>query len=287
MKKSLIYISLIAALSTACNVQREFDKQAHRGGAGLMPENTILSAKNALNYGATIEMDLYMSKDSQLVVTHDPHIVSLYALYPDGRPVPEEEAKKLVLSQMNYDEIKAFEIGLKPHPTYPQQKKVSAYIPLFSALIDSAETHARVNHLKRPKYNIQAGPAYTITDEFRADFVKKMMNIIVGKKINKRSMFQTFDTGMLETMHRDYPGKIEISFLVGVSGKDLEKSLKRLTFKPDIYSPYFTIVTKEMVDQCHQLGIKIVPWTVNLKEDIEKLKAMGVDGIISDYPDLL
>lgn len=273
---------IIFFIISGCKTQKAFDKQAHRGGAGLMPENTILSAKNALSFGATIEMDLYMSKDSQLIVTHDPHVVSLYALYPDGNPVLKEDETELVLSQMNYDEIKMFEIGLKPHPTYPQQNKISAYIPLFSNLIDSAEIYARLSHLKSPRYNIQAGPAYTITDSFRSDFIKKLMKIVLKKNIQKRSMFQAFDLGMLEIMHRDYPGEIKISYLV--SKNDLETNLKKLTFLPDIYSPYYKLITKELVDQCHQKKMKIIPWTVNTKEEIEQLRAMNVDGIISDYP---
>ncbi|MEJ7558565.1 MAG: glycerophosphodiester phosphodiesterase family protein [Pedobacter sp.] len=81
--------------------QQKLDKQAHRGGAGLLPENTIEAARNALRLGTTIEMDLYMSKDSQIVVTYDPHIVAAYALHPDGRPVTKEEEKGLVRKEMD------------------------------------------------------------------------------------------------------------------------------------------------------------------------------------------
>ncbi|RZJ89777.1 MAG: glycerophosphodiester phosphodiesterase [Chryseobacterium sp.] len=288
IKAALILISIGCQLSVVAQKKDpKFDIQAHRGGAGLMPENSIPSAINSVKNGWTIEMDLYMTKDSVLVVTHDPHILALYASYPDGKKVTPEVEKSLLIKDMTYEELRKFEIGLRENPTYPKQQKVYAYIPKFADLIDSAEHYAKKHHLPKPTYNIQAGPAYTISDEFRKDFVKKIMDIVLKKKIDKRAGFQSFDMGMLETMKRDYPKKIDIVMLAGVSGKNLEKALEKLTFKPDVYSPYFTIVTKEMVEKCHLLGIRIIPWTINNKDDLDKVKALGVDGIITDYPNLL
>jgi len=285
--KQFIPCMLLLSLLCAVAYAQKFDKQAHRGGAGLMPENSIPAAINAVKNGWTIEMDIYMTKDSQLVVTHDPHIVSLYAQYPDGHPVLKSEESRLLIKNMNYAEVKSFDIGSRFYPVFPDQQKTKTYIPLLSELIDTAENYARQHHLTPPHYNIQPGPAYTITDDFRTDYVRKMMNIILAKQIGKRSMFQAFDLGMLETVHRDYPGKIKTFYLVGASHKDLNKALDRLSFKPDYISPAYTIVNQQMVDACHAKGIKIIPWTVDRQEDIDKLKAMGVDGIISNYPNLL
>jgi glycerophosphoryl diester phosphodiesterase len=278
-----IFIALSLSLLTILTNAQQFDKQAHRGGAGLMPENTIIAAKNAIRLGTTIEMDLYMSKDSQIVVTHDPHIVAAYTQHADGRPVLKEEEKDLQIIEMNYSDIKNIETGLRLYAVFPQQKKVHAYIPLLADLIDSAEAYAKANHFPTPKYNIEPGPAYTITDSFREVFIKKMMAIIISRKIQKRSTIQAFDTGMLEVTHRLYP-KMPTVLLLGKD--DVQTNLSKLTFKPDIYSPYYKIVTKEMVDECHKLGIKVLPWTVDTKKEIDDLKALGVDGIISNYPDL-
>lgn len=283
--RNVLFSAGLVVLSASAFAQT-FDKQAHRGGAGLVPENTVISAKNAIDYGATIEMDLYISKDSQLVVTHDPHIVSLYASYADGRPVLKEDEEKLRIDQLDYNDIRSFEIGLRNHSRYPQQKKVEAHIPRFADDIDAAEAYAKSKKVKAPTYNIQAGPAYTITDAYRTFFVREMMDIILEKKISERSMFQAFDYGMLETVHRDYRDKIRVSYLVDVKD-NFEQSMKRLSFVPDIYSPIHTNVTKEVVDKCHAMSMKIIPWTVNEKADIERLKSWGVDGIITDYPNLL
>ncbi|GAA4780657.1 glycerophosphodiester phosphodiesterase family protein [Olivibacter ginsenosidimutans] len=267
--------------------QHGFDKQAHRGGRGFMPENTIVAMKNALDWDCTLEMDLYITKDKQLVVSHDPYISSVFGLDTNGHALTKAEEKRLRLENLTYVQVAKYDIGMKPHPEFPEQKKISAIIPRFAELIDTTEWYAKKKHLRSPQYNIQAGPAYTITDSFRTDFVKKMMDIILAKGIAKRAIFQAFDVGMLETVHRDYPGKIKVAYLVGASQKDLKANLKKLSFQPDIYSPDYTLVNKALVEACHKMKMKVIPWTVNSKEEIDRLKKMGVDGIISDYPNLL
>ena len=280
---------LFLALSIApiiVSAQSVFDKQSHRGDAGLFPENTIIAAKNALRLGTTIEMDLYMSKDSQIVVTHDPHIVAAYTLHPDGKPILPEEEKSLLIKDLDYKDIEQIEIGLRPYGAYPRQMKVHASIPKFADLIDSAEAYAKANHMAPPRYNIQPGPAYTITNDFRKDFIKKMMRIIISRNIQSRSVIQSFDTGMLEVTRKNYP-YMPIAYLVTKENVvDLKTTLAKLSFKPDIYSPYYKPVDLALVKKCHELGMLVLPWTVNTKEEIEQLKAIGVDGVITDYPDL-
>ena len=87
-------------------------------------------------------------------------------------------------------------------------------------------------------------------------------------------------------MKKKYPVKLPLSFLV--ANKDgIEKNLEKLGFQPEIYSPNFSLVDEQTVNFCNQKGIKIIPWTVNDKDAIQRLKDLGVDGIISDFPDLL
>ena len=283
-KKITLLLTLYSCLLLAVRAQ-SFDKQAHRGGRGLMPENTIAAMKNALDLGTTLEMDLSYTKDGKVIVSHDNYISSVFALDADGHAMLKADEKKNRLYHLTYDEIQQFDVGLKPHPEFPEQKKMPAHIPLFSDLLDSVEAYAKTNHLKPPRYNIEAKlavPADVNTDAFREEFIRKIAAIIQKKKIAKRMMLQSFDVGMLEIVHRDY--NIKTSYLV--SKNDLKINLSKLTFQPDIYSPYYKLVTEELVRQCHQKGMKIIPWTVNTKEEIENLKAMGVDGIISDFPNL-
>lgn len=282
--KKFLIISLTLAAFTA-KAQFKFDKQAHRGGAGLVPENTTISAQTGVKYGCAIEMDIYMSKDSLFVINHGASISSGYSSYPDGRPVLKEDEKNLMLNQMNYADIRKFDVGMRPNPAYLQQKRMPAHIPLLTESIDSAEVYAKRNHLAPPRYNLHLGPAFTITDAFREDFLKRLLKVIIDRGVQKRTMASSFDVGMLTTLHRLYP-EMPIGYLLLVGKNDFDTNMKKIPFKPAMYEPYYKDITPEVVSRCHNLGMKLVTWTVDTKEEIDKLNNLGVDGIITDYPDL-
>jgi len=282
--KKFLIISLMLTAFTA-RAQFKFAKQAHRGGAGLVPENTTISAQTGVKYGCAIEMDIYMSKDSLFVINHGAHISSEYSSYPDGRPVLKEDEKNLMLNQMYYADIRKFDVGMRPNPAYPQQRKMPAHIPLLTESIDSAEAYAKRNNLAAPRYNLHLGPAFTITDAFREDFLKRLLKVIIDRGVQKRTMASSFDVGMLVTLHRLYPA-MPIGYLLLVGKNDFDANMKKIPFKPDMYSPYYKDVTPQVITKCHQLGMKITTWTVDTKDDIKKLQLLGVDGIITDYPDL-
>ena len=245
---SILLISCVY-LSTAISCARDsFDKQAHRGGRGIMPENTIAAMKYALDLGCTLEIDLSYTKDKKVIVSHDNYMSSLFVTDPNGNPVSKSDEKRYRLYNMNYDEIKTFDVGMRPHPEFPDQKKMPATIPLFKELLDSVESYAKEKHLPPPRYNIEAKLAVPVnidTNAFRHEFINSIVKIIKNKGIVSRSMIQSFDIGMLEILHRNHPD-VTISYLVG-KNVDLEENLKSLGFTPDIYSPLYTEVTKEMV----------------------------------------
>ena len=110
------------------------------------------------------------------------------------------------------------------------------------------------------------------------------MAVIVKKHIEKRVSIQSFDPRTLEIVHRKYPA-IPISYLVYKN--TLEDNLHLLTFTPDIYSPVFKLVDAQLLESCHGKKMRVIPWTVNEQADIDRLKTLGVDGLISDYPDRL
>jgi glycerophosphoryl diester phosphodiesterase len=116
--------------------------------------------------------------------------------------------------------------------------------------------------------------------------VKALMDVVRSKKIGNRFYLQSFDVRPLQAAHKLYPG-VTIGFLTGDAKKSVEENLKALGFKPDIYSPAYQLVKKETVETCRKLGMKLVPWTVNTAEEIEQLVQLGVNGIITDYPNLL
>ncbi|SIQ09770.1 MULTISPECIES: glycerophosphodiester phosphodiesterase family protein [Chryseobacterium] len=290
-----------------------FDNQAHRGGKSLYPENTIPAMKNALKMNVTtLEMDLAITKDKKVILSHDAFLSPELVTKPDGAYIPKDSGFYYKIYEMPYAKIKTFDVGLKKLNNYPDQKKMKAQKPLFSDVIDTCETYAR--ELKRPLpfYNVETKTrpfSDNILHPEPKEFVDLMMKIIVEKKIQDRVIIQSFDPRTLEILHKEYP-KIMTALLVEkVDDKKLAQQqayfrnipvekfnlyphhlngvagdMKFLSFTPTIYSPEHSLVTPQLVQECHSLGMKVIPWTVNTKERLKELKEMGIDGIISDDP---
>lgn len=278
---------MLSLLSIKLKAQVEFDKQGHRGSRGLMPENTIPAMKLAQDFGVTLEMDISFSKDKKVIVSHDQWMNTGFVLDPQGKEIPKDKQKTdYRLYDMTYKQIRKFDVGTKVNASFPKQKKMFAYIPQLSELIDSVEAYAKEKNYKAPYYNIETKTNEKGDGIFHPgpeEFVKRLMKVIKSKKIEDRVIIQSFDVRTLEILHKKYAA-VKTAYLV--SKGDLEANLKLLSFKPDIYSPAYKLVTKELVDKCHAQGIKVIPWTVNTKKEINEIKNMGVDGIISDYPNL-
>lgn len=267
-----------------------FDKQGHRGARGLMPENTIPAMIKAVDLGVTtLEMDVVISKDKKVVVSHDPYFNSAIATQPDGRILTSSEEKQYPLFGMDYDIIKQWDVGKRGHPLFAQQARIPAHKPLLAELIDSVETYVKKNHLPAIRYNIETKSSIAGDGKFNPtpeEFIRLLVQVVQAKNITKRTIIQSFDIRTLQELHRTQP-KIATSFLIDASSAmNIDQNLKRLGFIPSIYSPEFRSVTPALINLCHEKGMSIIPWTVNDAAEIKRLKDMGVDGIISDYPNL-
>lgn len=285
----LIFTLFLASCATSNHHhEQDFDKQAHRGGRGLMPENTIASEKNAINYDCTLEMDLQMSKDKKIVVSHDAYFSSDFCLTPEGDSMSKKDGLSRLIYNMPYDSVAKYDVGLKPHPGFPKQKKIHVIKPLLSVLIDSVEAYANQKHHVN-HYNIEIksnpksdGKYYSTLEEY----VDSAMKIIIEKGIASRTMMQSFDVRALRMIHEKYP-KIKTSYLVTANNKKTaEEYIDELGFAPDIFSPEFSLITNDLVNAFHNKRILVIPWTPDTLEDIQRLKSMGVDGVITDYPEL-
>jgi glycerophosphoryl diester phosphodiesterase len=267
-----------------------FDKQGHRGCRGLMPETTIPAMIKALDLGVTtLEMDIAITKEKLPVLSHEPWFAQEITTKPDGQYIGEREERKFVIYWMTYDQVKTFDVGMKPHPRFPQQQKMKVVKPLLADVIDSAESHAASTGRPLPFYNIETKTNPELDAVFHpkpVEFVDILMAVIKEKGIEKRTIIQSFDFRTLQYLHQKYP-EIKTAMLIeDFDKRDLNDQLKTLGFTPSIYSPDYSLVTEKLVKRCHQQNIKVIPWTVNDKTSIEKLKTMGVDGIITDYPNL-
>lgn len=254
-----------------------------------MPENTIPSMKKAIEDGANIiEVDIQISRDHQVLVSHDPHINYQISLHPDGSEITEEDRHKFALYQLPYDTIRLFDVGTKYHPGFPQQKKFKTYIPTLGELIDSVEQFTDERGFAPVIYNIEikSRPDQDgILQPEPARLIDLVMEVVRSKDIGKRYYIQSFDVRQIQEVHNRYPG-VATGFLTGNKSLSLEQNLKNIGFTPDIYSPNYNLATQDLVDSVQSMGMKFVPWTVNTLEDMQKLKDMGVDGIITDYPNL-
>lgn len=270
------------------NGKASFDKEGHRGCRGLMPENTVPAFLKAVDLGVTtLEMDAIISKDSQVVISHDPFFNRVITTKPDGSFVTTEDEKQLAIYHMDYADIVRYDVGLKPNPLFPQQQKMHAIKPLLRDVIDSVEAYAAKTGKKPLHYNIETKSTPATDNTMHPEpgrFVELLMGVILEKKIESRVIIQSFDVRTLQYLHEHYP-TIKTSLLVG-DKKAFALQLQGLGFIPAIYSPEYHLVTTLLVKQCHDTGVQIIPWTVNTKPAIDSLKRMGVDGEISDYPNL-
>lgn len=272
------------------SMQNPFDTQGHRGSRGLMPENTFPAMRTALDLAVrTLEMDVVITGDRKVVVSHEPWMGHEIASWPDGRPVTKEEEKSLNIYQMTYEEVSKFDVGMKPHPRFPQQQKLKVSKPLLSDLLDSIQQYMLTSRRPLPYFNIEtkSQPAGDgIFHPAPEEFVELLMNVIREKEITDRVIIQSFDFRTLQYLHEKYPSIKTAMLIEPLDPKNLDQHLQSLGFTPTIYSPAHERVTEELVKSCHEKGMQIIPWTVNTKERIDALKKMGVDGIISDYPNL-
>jgi len=254
-----------------------------------MPENTIPAMLHALDLGViTLEMDAVITADQQVILSHEPFFNKEITSRKDGSALPSGGSKELNIYHMSYQETQQYDVGLKPHPRFPKQMKLPVTKPLLSDVIDSAEAHSLNNNRPLPFYNIETKTQPSTDGVFHPaplDFVDLLVRVIQSKGISERVIIQSFDFRTLQIIHDKYPG-IKTAALVGDRKLQPDSVIRSLGFTPTVYSPEFTMVDKELVSLCHSKGMKILPWTVNSAAEIRRLKEMGVDGIISDFPDL-
>lgn len=267
-----------------------FDKQGHRGCRGLMPENTIPAMLKAIDLGVTtLEMDVVITKDKKVILSHEQWFGKEITTKPNGEYIGEREERTYNIFWMTYEQTKTFDVGLKPHPRFPQQQKIKITKPLLSEVIDSVKKEMMTRKRPFPYFNIET----KTTPEFDGvfcpgpeEFIELLIAVIKEKQIEDYVVIQSFDFRTLQYLHQKYPAIKTAMLIEDFDKRTFSEQLKALGFIPTIYSPAFQLVNEKLLKNCHQKHIKVIPWTVNDKAKIASLKKMGVDGIITDYPNL-
>ena len=268
----------------------KFDVEGHRGSRGLMPENTIPAMIKGIQLGVTtLEMDAVITKDKKVILSHEPFFSADISTTPDGKTYTAAEEKKYNLYQMTYAEVETWDVGSKPHPRFPRQQKMKVHKPLLADVIDSVELYLSTSKLSTVQYNIET-KTNPVTDNIYhpapEEFVQLLLAVINEKGIKNKTIIQSFDIRTLQIIHR-IDSTIKTALLIeGYNKKSAEENCKQLGFTPTIYSPEFNLVNEDLVSYCKKNNMLLIPWTVNDKANIDRLREIGVDGIITDYPDL-
>jgi glycerophosphoryl diester phosphodiesterase len=278
-------------LMTTTSFSQKFDIEGHRGCRGLMPENTIPAFKKALDLGVTtLELDVCISKDGQVVVSHEPYMNALFCTKPDGSPVTKADEKMLNLYTMPYSEIRKYDSGVRGNVLFPEQQKVATFKPLLRDMLKACEKYIKLNNLPKVQYNIEIKSEEKEYGVSQPKTVEEFSNLVYQEIIRQvspeRVILQSFDFNVLKFWHLQFEigkyKKVRLSALV--ENEMVDNTLSSLGFNPDIFSPYYKNLIKRRVDMCHDKGIKVVPWTVNEEVNMKEIMALGVDGLITDYP---
>lgn len=281
-------------MASACTYEqthRSFDLQGHRGARGLLPENTIPSFLIALDHDVdTIELDLVVTKDRKLLVSHEPWFHHHISTKPDGTPVSEEEQLNFNIFEMSYVETTAFDVGSRGHHLYPRQQPMAVQKPLLIDAVRAIEEYVSDNNLRTVAYNIETkstpdlyGIMYPYPDEYAAILAGELSQLNSEFNLLDRVIIQSFDPATLIEFRKLMPDVAQ-AILVN-RDEPMEYYLDQLGYTPEIWSPNFRLVTAEIVEQAHEYGMQVIPWTINTVDEMRNQLEMGVDGLITDYPD--
>ena len=263
------------------------DVQGHRGCRGLYPENSIEGFIAAIDIGVnTLEMDVVITKDLQVLVSHEPFLAHEICLGANGIEIDKNNARSFNLFNMTYEEIKSYDCGSKNYPRFAQQKKIKTHKPLLNEVFAAVQNHLTQTNKRPVFYNIEIKSSPQNDKVFHPEvsvFADLLMDVVKPNNLEGLVTIQSFHVRALKYMHEKYP-HVPLALLIE-NKLSLDDNLKLLGFKPNIYSPFFKLINRKTVKQLHDLDIKVIPWTVNETQDIEHQIKIGVDGIISDYPD--
>ena len=300
-----------AALIGLSSVVYGFDLQGHRGARGLMPENTLPGFATALAIGVTtLELDLAVTADSQVVVIHNPRFEPEIARHANGKWLQHSSPS---INSMKLETVKSYDVGrLNPAhkyaQRYPEQLALDGIpVPTLAEVFELVNKSGNLS----VRFNIEIkinpeNPQLTLAPK---EFVEAVIKVIRSYKLEDRVALQSFDWRALREVQNLAPG-IATSYLTadqrwlsnlqtGVPGPspwlngldidDFDGSAARAIKAAggDIWSPYHKEINADAIKVAHDLGLKVNVWTVNEASRMRELIAMNVDGIITDYPDRL
>lgn len=269
-----------------CSFIMGFEIQAHRGARSFFPENTIQAFGKAADLGIrVIELDLVVSADMRVVVSHDPWLCGPLCLDPDGVPLDDGDHSRIIYA-MPYRDIAAYGCG-RPHPSFPAQRRVSSSKPLLSDVFSGTDAFMAASGLEgKMVFNLEIKSWPGKDGVFHPDpsaYARLVLDVVAVAGFGDRVRIQSFDYRVVREAW-----KIEPGWCYGLLINEREHTLpflQELGFVPDYLNPRYDLVDRELIGKLHERGIRVIPWTVNRPEDMLKMKDFGADGVITDYPE--
>jgi glycerophosphoryl diester phosphodiesterase len=242
----------------------------HRGARARRPENTIPAFEYAIAQGVdALEMDMAVTKDSVIVISHDP------ILEP---PVCAGPSAKAVIHQLTLAQVRQWDCGAVRNPRFETQQTIpGTRIPTLDEVFQLASRGTFDYNIETKSFPDH--PEYTPSPEV---FSRMVLDKIRHYHLEKRIILQSFDFRTLIAMRKLAP-EIRLSALIENDARDFT-AVSAAAANAEIVSPDFHLVTPEKVAAAHHAGLQVVPWTANTPADWDKLIAAKVDAIISDDP---
>lgn len=306
-------------------MSRSFDVQGHRGCRGLKPENTFPAFETALDLQVTtLEFDLHLSKDGVPIICHDPRLTTKFARLAPDSTTPDPSSKPLI-SRLTSVELRGYLVDKNPEPqrfptqeatptpvaeTFCKERGLHIYgLPALDDFFDFVEAYAgrlgekagknaeQRQRARSVRFNMELKrlPYYpvTVSDGFNgskpAIFEKRVMEMIRSASVQDWSIIQSFDHRSLRVFRMlEQPMEPQVTMAALVAGMVPAQPAQLLKDAgAQIYSPDFVFLDRGLVKELHETGHKVIPFTVNDVEDMQRLLDWEVDGIITDYPDRL
>jgi len=256
-----------------------FEIQAHRGARAFYPENTLHAFCKAVDLGClVIELDLVVSKDHRIVVSHDPWVNSYSGTGSSSRRY---------LYSMDYEEITLLDSG-SVSPEFPLQTRIHAYRPTLPDVFRTVEEHlCSIGRPAEMVYNLEVKSRPELDGVAHPDpapYAALVIRDIAESGIDCRIRLQSFDDRILAEAKSIMPG---LCFGLLVEDPAVFDSFPaKPGFVPDYVNPKLQLVDEALLSRLNVFGVKVVVWTVNRTEDMVRMKMLGVDGIITDHPEI-
>ncbi|MBC6608273.1 glycerophosphodiester phosphodiesterase [Hymenobacter sp. BT188] len=261
----------------------------HRGCRGLRPENTLAGFLYALELGVdALELDVVISADEQVVVSHEPWLSAAICRDAAGERIDPASERLHNLFLMPYAAIRPCDCGSVRNPRFPHQLLNAAYKPLLQEVIAEANRYAQYLGRPLPFFSIEIKSSLAgdgILHPSPPRFVELVSAVVHAADVAKRTTLLSFDKRVLQAARNQVP-YLPLCLLVE-DAHPLADHLRELGFVPAVYGPEHRLVDEKLVAKAHTHGMRIIPWTVNEPADMQRLLTLGVDGITTDYPDLL